>query len=662
MQDEIDLEYYVSAISDPIFGIFFAIEDDEPVERIGGDLDSVQEALDNYGKVFLEIGYFSYDGTYETSLMFDGNEVIMGLADRYYDKYKFSLAGYGIFLDSDLNVECGYYTTEAPPSGHGAGYTTIHDFKDARKDDVVKEKIYSLLSWTSIENSHAPYHESNPTGLIDSKTNIEILQKHLTSIKDTLTSFTNLNIMETDIPQDKLEELEDVHISLIATVEDLLAVLKKNLYHASYSEHELIKVNEIEREINKIEKETIPNIKQNFCGNLFKRVFAEIDKDYYSSLCKKISDFFSLEYKTNDEILKYLCNNFPKNSVYLFILQHEPHALPANTFDKGLHEGGVLIRLMNGTILTSWNDVVKKSDVEYLIEDLSNETNLSSKYESCTNLISVKLTGMKKDLTDMSRMFYGCNSLADISGLSDLDVSNVSNMKRMFANCRSLADVSSLGKWDVSNVTNMTAMFLNCDSLVDVSGLGEWDVSSVTTMWAMFMDCRSLVDVSSLGKWDVSSVTNMFNMFSGCKSLVDVSSLGKWDVSNVHTMDTMFANCRSLVDVSGLGEWDVSNVSSMSGMFGHCDSLVDVSGLGEWDVSNVIDMQIMFECTSLADMSPLSEWNMSKVRWTMGMFSGCGSLVDVSCLSDWDVSSVTDMQLMFDHCLNIEVYPSWYEK
>ena len=216
MQDEIDLEYYVSAISDPIFGIFFAIEDDEPVERIDGDLDSVQEALDKYGKVFLELGYFSYDRTYETSLMFDGNEVIMGLADRYYDKYKFSLAGYGIFLDSDLNVEYGYYTTEAPPSGHGAGYTTIHDFKDARKDDVVKEKIYSLLSWTSIENSHAPHHESNPTGLIDSKTNIEILQKHLTSIKDTLTSFTNLNIIETDIPQDKLEELEDVHISLMA--------------------------------------------------------------------------------------------------------------------------------------------------------------------------------------------------------------------------------------------------------------------------------------------------------------------------------------------------------------------------------------------------------------------------------------------------------------
>ena len=70
-------------------------------------------------------------------------------------------------------------------------------------------------------------------------------------------------------------------------------------------------------------------------------------------------------------ILKYLCNNFPENSVYLFVLHYEPNALPNTTFDKGLHEGGVLIRLKNGTILTSWNDVVKKSDVEYLIEDLS---------------------------------------------------------------------------------------------------------------------------------------------------------------------------------------------------------------------------------------------------------------------------------------------------
>lgn len=88
MQEEIDLEYYVSEISDSTFGIFFAIEDDVPVKRIDGDLYSVQEALDNYGKVFLEMGYFSYDDEYETRLMFDGDEYIFGLSDSYYDKYE----------------------------------------------------------------------------------------------------------------------------------------------------------------------------------------------------------------------------------------------------------------------------------------------------------------------------------------------------------------------------------------------------------------------------------------------------------------------------------------------------------------------------------------------------------------------------------------------
>ena len=41
----------------------------------------------------------------------------------------------------DLNVEYGYYTTEAPPSGHEMGHTTFHDFKDARDDDEIKSKI-----------------------------------------------------------------------------------------------------------------------------------------------------------------------------------------------------------------------------------------------------------------------------------------------------------------------------------------------------------------------------------------------------------------------------------------------------------------------------------------------------------------------------------------
>lgn len=86
----------------------------------------------------------------EPYFMFDANESIDDLKDDYYDKYKFMVGGYGIYLDKDLNVEYGYYTTEAPACGHGAGYTEFYDFKDARDDDIIKEKIYSLLDSSGI--------------------------------------------------------------------------------------------------------------------------------------------------------------------------------------------------------------------------------------------------------------------------------------------------------------------------------------------------------------------------------------------------------------------------------------------------------------------------------------------------------------------------------
>lgn len=115
-------------------------------------MDSIKEALNSHDKIFLEIGFYGYDDEYcdEPYFMFDANESIDDLKDDYYDKYKFMVGGYGIYLDKDLNVEYGYYTTEAPACGHGAGYTEFYDFKDARDDDIIKEKIYSLLDSSGI--------------------------------------------------------------------------------------------------------------------------------------------------------------------------------------------------------------------------------------------------------------------------------------------------------------------------------------------------------------------------------------------------------------------------------------------------------------------------------------------------------------------------------
>ena len=160
--DEIDLEKLVKKIDNPFLSNSVAFDNDKSVGFINKDFDSIKEALNKHDKIFLEIGYFGYDDeTYpeEPYFIFDGEHIIDDWeddedeVDEYYDKYKFAVAGYGIYLDKDLNVEYGYYTTEAPPSGHGIGYTTYHDFKNARKFDEIKSEICSLLDGADIWES-----------------------------------------------------------------------------------------------------------------------------------------------------------------------------------------------------------------------------------------------------------------------------------------------------------------------------------------------------------------------------------------------------------------------------------------------------------------------------------------------------------------------------
>ena len=161
MENKIDLEKVVKWIDDPFLSNSVAFDNDNSVGFINKDLDSIKETLNTHDKIFLEIGFFGYDedDAEEPYFIFDAEHIIDDWeddedeADEYYDKYKFAVAGYGIYLDKDLNVEYGYYTTEAPPSGHGIGYTTYHDFKDARKFDEIKSEIYSLLDGADIWES-----------------------------------------------------------------------------------------------------------------------------------------------------------------------------------------------------------------------------------------------------------------------------------------------------------------------------------------------------------------------------------------------------------------------------------------------------------------------------------------------------------------------------
>ena len=144
-------------------------------------------------------------------------------------------------------------------------------------------------------------------------------------------------------------------------------------------------------------------------------------------------------------------------------------------------------------------------------------------------------------VTDMSRMFEGCESLTALD-LSNFDTSKVTVMNRMFAGCESLTALD-LSSFNTAKVTDMSWMFNGCDSLTALD-ISSFNTAKVTDMSCMFADCQSLTALN-LSNFDTAKVTDMNGMFWGCKSLMALD-LSNFDTAKVTRKSRMFWGCRSL--------------------------------------------------------------------------------------------------------------------
>ena len=89
-----------------------------------------------------------------------------------------------------------------------------------------------------------------------------------------------------------------------------------------------------------------------------------------------------------------------------------------------------------------------------------------------------------------------------------------------------VANDEDVTKVITTNVTDMSKMFY--DSQFN-GGISNWDVSNVTNMEGMFI--ANKIFNQDIGSWDVGNVTNMFEMFWWAKSFNQDISV--WDVSNI---------------------------------------------------------------------------------------------------------------------------------
>ena len=247
-------------------------------------------------------------------------------------------------------------------------------------------------------------------------------------------------------------------------------------------------------------------------------------------------------------------------------------------------------------------------------------------------------------------------SLADVSGLSELDTSLVENLEWFFGDCISLTDLTPIANWDVSNVTSLAYFLVSSTAIENLDALANWDVSNVESLLNTFGLCSSLTDIDGISNWDVAGVTTFENMFQEC-AFTNLNALSSWDVSSATTLASMFKNNTNLNNISGISSWNVKNITYLTSLFTSCSSLSDLTPLSGWELDNVDNLNWMFASTAVSDLTPIAGWNVSNVSAMACMFTGCNNLTDATCLNSWTLKSGAGTMNMFPSgCTR----PSWY--
>ena len=247
-------------------------------------------------------------------------------------------------------------------------------------------------------------------------------------------------------------------------------------------------------------------------------------------------------------------------------------------------------------------------------------------------------------VTDMSYMFSGDESLEEIYFGSNFNTSNVTNMSHMFED--TWLEELNLSSFDTSKVTDMSYMFSTNENLQELNLGDKFDTSSVINMEGMFSNTYGLEELNLGNNFNTLNVTNMAYMFSG-SNLKSLDLGENFDTSNVTNMEGMF-NFLLYLRTLDLGDkFDTSKVTNMSYMFsGGGDDWYSMEELilgDKFDTSKVTDMSYMFyNNRSLTELDLGDKFNTSKVTNMTYMFGAMANLTTIYSANDFDLSSLED--------------------
>ena len=241
--------------------------------------------------------------------------------------------------------------------------------------------------------------------------------------------------------------------------------------------------------------------------------------------------------------------------------------------------------------------------------------------------------------------FANLSAVTQIEGLEYLNTEQVTDMSRMFWGCLRLTTLD-LSHFNTENVTDMSEMFVDCFALMTLN-LSNFKTQNVTNMHGMFLGCSALASLD-VSNFKTQNVTDMGKMFESCQNLrsLDVSN---FNTQNVTDMGDMFDACSGLTSLE-LQNFNTQKVTSMRKMFRYCYGLTSVR-LSSFNTEKVTDMYSMFlECSSLKFLD-LRSFNTSNVTDMKRLFEGCSNLTKIYSETAWTSEESSDM---FKDCLKLQ--------
>lgn len=136
--------------------------------------------------------------------------------------------------------------------------------------------------------------------------------------------------------------------------------------------------------------------------------------------------------------------------------------------------------------------------------------------------VYIKTSAKKIQLQSGEKMlFKNCSNVVSITGLDKIVLSQTKGNNRcMFDGCNKLISVD-ISAWDFSASQSLQNFFSSCNSLTEIIGIEDINISNVTTLTSIFNNCQKLTTLD-LSKWDFKKATAYSSMFNNCNALTDI--------------------------------------------------------------------------------------------------------------------------------------------